>query len=244
MVLRNLLLLGLMIASATLAQEFEVASIKPHAGDIAFSADPAVRGSHVVGTACTLLDMITNAYSVRYDQVTRGPSWLRTDHFDIEAKAASDVPLTPEQAKLMMRKLLAERFGLRLHNQTKDAPVYFLVMATSGPKLKASLPDAPASGFTRGTARGMHMEDKKGTMQKLALQLSNSAGRPVLDKTGLTGTYDYTLDWFPANRIPDPDSDVPSLFNAVQEQLGLRLESGTAPQLVIVIDSVEKLVGN
>ena len=73
MILRNLLLLGLMIASATLAQEFEVASIKPHAGDIAFSADPAVRGSRVVGTACTLLDMITNAYSVRYDQVTGGP---------------------------------------------------------------------------------------------------------------------------------------------------------------------------
>jgi uncharacterized protein (TIGR03435 family) len=88
------------------------------------------------------------------------------------------------------------------------------------------------------------MEDTKGTMQKLALQLSNSAGRPVLDKTELTGTYDYTLDWFPANRIPDSDSEIPSIFNAIQEQLGLKLESGTAPQMVIVIDSVEKLTAN
>jgi uncharacterized protein (TIGR03435 family) len=244
MALRNLLLLGLVTASPTPAQEFEVASIKPHTGDITFSADPAVRGSRVVGTACTLLDMIINAYGVRYDQVTGGPSWLRTDHFDIEAKALGDVSPPPEQAKLMMRKLLAERFALRLHDEAKDAPVYFLVIAKSGPKLKASLPEARASGFTRGTAKGMHLEDTKGTMQKLALQLSNSAGRPVLDKTNLTGTYDYTLDWFPANRIPDSDSEIPSIFNAIQEQLGLKLESGTAPQLVIVIDSVEKLTAN
>jgi uncharacterized protein (TIGR03435 family) len=241
---RNLLLLGLVIASATPAQEFEVASIKPHAGDITFSADPAVRGSRVVGTACTLLDMITNAHGVRYDQVTGGPSWLRTDHFDIEAKAPGDASLTPEQARLMMRELLAQRFGLRLHDQTKDAPVYFLVIAKSGPKLKAGSPDSPVSGFTRATVHGMHLEDRKGTMQKLASQLSNSAGRPVLDKTGLTGTYDYTLDWFPANRIPDPDSEIPSLFSAIQEQLGLKLESGTAPQLVIVIDAVERLAAN
>ena len=244
MALRNMLLFGLMIAPATPAQEFEVASIKPRTGDISFSQDPIVRGSRVVGTACTVLDLVTNAYGVRYDQVTGGPSWLRADHFDIEAKAPGDVPPTPEQAKLMMRKLLATRFGLRLHEEAKDSPVYFLVTAKSGPKLKASSPDELGGGFTRATAKGMHMEDKKGTMEKLAVQLSNSAGRPVLDKTGLAGVYDYTLDWFPANRIPDPDSVVPSLFKAVQEQLGLRLESGTAPQVVIVIDSVERLTGN
>jgi uncharacterized protein (TIGR03435 family) len=104
--------------------------------------------------------------------------------------------------------------------------------------LKASFPDASGSGFTRATAKGMLMEDKKRTMQKLALQLSSSAGRPVLDKTGLKGTYEYTLDWFPASRIPDPDS-----FKRDPGRVGLRLESGTVPQVVTVIDSGEKLTG-
>jgi uncharacterized protein (TIGR03435 family) len=219
---------------------FEVASIKPHKGDVTFSVDPALRGSRVVGTASTLADMITVAYDVRYDQTSNGPGWINSDRFDIEAKAPGDVPPTNEQFRLMMQDLLSERFQLRLHHETRDLPVYALVVGKNGAKLKVSDPDAREGGSVRSRAEGLHMETKKGSMAALARRLSSSAGRPVIDKTGLTGTYEYTLDWFPATQIPTPESTVPSLFIAVQEQLGLRLDSTTAPQEVLVIDSVQR----
>jgi uncharacterized protein (TIGR03435 family) len=81
-------------------------------------------------------------------------------------------------------------------------------------------------------------------MEKLAQQLSVTAGRPVVDKTGLNGTYKFTLDWFPADRIPSPDSTIPSMFAALQEQLGLKLESATGAQEVLIIDRVEKPTAN
>jgi uncharacterized protein (TIGR03435 family) len=144
----------------------------------------------------------------------------------------------------MMQNLLAERFQLRLHHETRDLPVYALVVGKNGAKLKLSDPDAREGSSVRGTADGLHMETKKGSMERLARQLSSSAGRSVIDKTGLPGTYEYKLDWFPANRIPAPESNVPSMLIAVQEQLGLRLESTTAPQEVLVIDSVSKPTEN
>jgi uncharacterized protein (TIGR03435 family) len=185
--------------------------------------------------------MITVAYGVRYDQIsTSGPGWINTDRFDIEAKTPGDVPPSTAQVRLMMQSLLADRFQLRLHREMRDLPVYALVVGKNGAKLKPSDSDAREGGSVGGRADGLHMETKKGSMEALARQLSSSAGRPVIDKTGLTGTYEYTLDWFPATTVPAPESDVPSLFNAVQEQLGLRLEATTAPQEVLVIDSVQK----
>jgi len=140
----------------------------------------------------------------------------------------------------MMRNLLAERFQLKVHREAKEVPIYALVVAKGGPKLKESPSDASATGFVRATDKGLHMEAKRGTMEKLAAQLSTTAGRPVLDKTGLTGNYEYALDWFPANRIAPPNSDVPSMFTALQEQLGLRLESATGLQEALVIDHAER----
>ncbi len=235
-----LLSLTILSVAQTPRLAFEVASIKPHRGEVLFSADPAVRGSRVIGTASTLADMITVAYGVRYDQIANGPGWINKDRFDIEAKAPGDVPPTAEQARLMMQNLLAERFQLRLHRETRDLPVYALVVGKNGAKLKISDADAHEGGVVQGTANGLHMETKKGSMERLARQLSSSAGRPVIDNTGLAGTYEYTLDWFPANTIPAPELTVPSVFIAVQEQLGLRLEATTASQEVLVIDHAEK----
>jgi uncharacterized protein (TIGR03435 family) len=243
------LVLVLMLAMAALpaaaqtpAQKpaFEVASVKPHKGEVTFSADPALRGTRVIGTASTLADMITVAYGVRYDQISNDPGWISSDRFDVEAKTPGDVPPTAEQVRLMMQNLLGERFSLRLHHETRDLPVYALVVGKNGAKLKISDPGAREGGSVQGTVNGLHMETKKGSMERLARQLSSNAGRPVIDKTGLAGTYEYTLDWFPATRIPAPESNVPSLFIAVQEQLGLRLESTAAPQEVLVIDSVQR----
>lgn len=108
--------------------QFEVASIKPHRGVVTFSADPALRGSRVIGTASTLADMITVAYGVRYDQISNGPGWINSDRFDVEAKTPGDVPPTAEQVRLMMQNLLIERFQLRRgrldSNQRPSAPKF------------------------------------------------------------------------------------------------------------------------
>lgn len=237
----------LLLATAVIgyAQSFEVASIKPHRGEVTISADPSVRGNRVVGTASTLADMITNAYGVRYGQVAGGPGWITTDHFDVDAKAPDGTALTPELGRVMMQALLAERFGFKLHRETRQVPVYALVVGPKGAKLKESAPDTVPAGFVRGAADGsLHMEARRRPLDRLTDQLSYTAGRPVIDRTGLTALYDFDLDWFPANRVPPADSTVPSMFVAVQEQLGLRLESSTGPQEFLVIDQATRPTDN
>jgi uncharacterized protein (TIGR03435 family) len=231
-------------AAAQSTASFDVASIKLHPEPITMSADPSVRGSSVIATASTLLDMIRSAYGVRYDQISGGPNWIRSDHYDLAAKVEGDGTITQDQMRQMLQSLLADRFQLKIHREMKEAPVYELVLGKNGPKLKEAATDAKPGSMTRGTASGMHMEVTKGTMDQLARQLSNTAGRPVVDKTGLTGSYAYTLDWVPANRAPDADSETASIFTAVQEQLGLKLESAKAQVETIVIDRAEKPSGN
>lgn len=226
------------------AQSFEVASIKPHPGEVTISADPSLRGSRVVGTASTLLDMITNAYGVRYDQVAQGPNWIKEDHFDLDAKVPDNESLTPEDVKAMLRSLLEGRFRLGVRRESRQVPVYSLVVGKGGVKLKPAADSALVGGFTRGSDQGLHREATKGTLEDLAKQLSFTAGRPVVDKTGLTGYFAYTLDWFPANRVPPPGSNVPSMFAAVQEQLGLQLVSDTGTEEYVVIERVERLSAN
>jgi uncharacterized protein (TIGR03435 family) len=228
-------------ASSTSGPSFDVASVKLHKGEVTFSQDPTPRGRRVIATASTLLDLVTYAYGMRYDQISGGPSWAGADHYDIEAKAEGEgSPLTAAQSREMVQKLLSDRFQLKVHRETVEAPVFALVVGKNGPKLKPIPADATGGGFVRATGKGLHMEAKKGTMEQLARQLSATAGRPVIDRTGLAGYYAYTLDWFPANRVPPPDLDAPSMFAALPEQLGLRLESTKGPIEKLVIDHVEK----
>lgn len=114
-----------------------------------------------------------------------------------------------------------------------------LVMDKGGPKFKASTADATGGYSVTGGEKGNHMEAKRTTMKKLAQQLSHSAGRPVVDKTGLAGTYVFMLDWFPG-LTSSPDLNVPDVFTALREQLGLKLEAATAPIEKLVIDQAEK----
>lgn len=219
---------------------FDVASVKVHRGEVTFSADPAVRGRRVVATAVTVVDLITSSYGVRYDQVTGGPKWTREDHYDMEAASEGDGVLTREQMRQMVQALLADRFQLQVHHETQESPVYLLVVGNNGPKFHPSAPDAAGGSMVTAGEKGLHMEAKRTTMEALARQLSGNAGRPVLDRTGLAGTYAFTLDWFPANRSRPAELDAPSMFDAVREQLGLRLEAGTGPVDRLLIDRVEK----
>jgi uncharacterized protein (TIGR03435 family) len=230
--------------SWTQTPAFEVASIKLHKGDVNFSQDPTVRGRTVQGTASTLLDLITYSYGVRYDQISGGPPWANADHFDIAAKSEGEGTLPAAQARQMFQALLASRFQLKVHMETTDVPEYALAVGKTGIKMKLAGPDAKPGGSTRGTDKGLRMDVTRGSMAQLARQLSNTAGRPVIDKTGLTGLYAYTLEWFPADRVPPADLIAPSMFSALQEQLGLHLESTRGPVEKLVIDHVEKPTEN
>jgi uncharacterized protein (TIGR03435 family) len=236
---------GLLLAAAGVAagQEpasFEVASIKFHPGPITMSGG-GVKGATLSDTALTLRNLIEDAYGVRTDQISGGPSWIGSDRYDVVAKAEGEGTLSHDRAMQMLQTLLADRFQLKVHRETRETPVYELVVGKNGPKLKHVGPDTTGGSMTRGLNTGaLHMETSKGTLEQLARQLSVTAGRPVIDKTGLAGFYAYTLDWASGIQPPQPDSDTPSMFTAVQEQLGLKLESARAPVEMLIVDRAEK----
>ena len=288
---------------------FEVASVKP--------AEPQAMGMMRVrmgggpGTPdpgqltysnASLKDVLINAYAVKGYQIN-GPKWLDSERFDIMAKIPKGA--TKEQFQLMLQNLLAERFKLTLHHETKELPMYALVVGRGGPKLKESVDDDPAAppppppppppgsdgaGPVMGRMRvgadgtpqlppgvgknGMMMMIMNGRMRLVANHrpitallemLSNQLGRPVVDATELKANYDFTLDFAPdgmngpmgmmpppppqhdggpgggAPMASAPDAGGPTIFTALQEQLGLKLEQRKGPVDLLVIDRMEKV---
>ena len=217
----------------------------------------------------SLMMLVQGAYGSREDLISGAPSWANSARFDIDAKVAgSDVDalkkLSPEQRRLMLPPLLADRFKLKVHTETKQLPVYELVVAKGGSKLKEATPgDTYANGFKGpdGVGRAGPMRMGPGQLSgqglpvtSLANMLSQELHHTVIDKTGLTGKYDFELNWTPDQgsdpmfKGPDsgqhssdaaPDSSGPSIFTAVQEQLGLKLQSAKGPVETLVIDHVE-----
>jgi uncharacterized protein (TIGR03435 family) len=204
---------------------FEVASIKPVEGFP--NARFNVSGPRVTMSGFALEGLVMDAYKVEPWQLSGGPAWRDTDPFDILAKVPGDSAPNPEQIRRMLQTLLEDRFKLKVHREMKEGPVYALVVNKKGPKLKPSI-SAHSSFSAGGPRRTVQLTFQKQTMEYLALQLSHSGGlgRPVLDKTGLSGVWDLTLTFAGGN--PLPDSNVPDIFTAVQEQLGLKLESQKA----------------
>ncbi len=219
---------------------FDAASIKPHPEPINVSRSD-ISGTYATWTATTLLNLVVQAYDLKYYQVSGGlQKWTASDHFDISARAAEGAPLTPESLRPLVQSLLADRFQLKFHRETKELPVFALVLAKSGPKLKD--PDMNSrEAYTMGDNKGLHIVQSHGTMQELAEQLSNTGGRPVLVMTGLVGMYSFKLDFNPGNTS---DSDIPPMSTALQDQLGLRLEPQKAPNEILINDSAEKPSGN
>ena len=255
-------------AAATAAPAFEVASVKPNTsgdGRVLMMPQPGGR-LNLVNVPLRL--MIRNAYRVQDSQIVGGPDWLNTARFDVVAKAEGGNP-SPDQLQLMMRSLLADRFKLVVRSETREMPVYALVPARAdgrtGPELRKSdadcsqaAPPAPPPpgqlprcglmvGFGNLRARGS-------TLAAFAANLSTFAGRIVVDRTAIAGGYDIDLTWTP-DQIPRPsgggdqpvqvngaaiDPNGPSLFAALQEQLGLKLESTKGPVDVLVVERAEK----
>src|SRR5579859_1438552 len=239
---------------------FEVSTIKPSSP----SSDGMIRmmftqdGISYTGIPMPIL--LREAFNVEDDRILGEPSSIKSNRYDIEAKVdCADVPkldkLDIDQRKQMLLALLIDRFNLKFHHETRQLPVYILLVAKSGSKLKTPVPEPPGpngkSDPKQSFMVGRGKMDAEGVpIEALNHMLSQQVGRTVLDKTGLTGRYDFKLQW-PPDDAPTPtakgadaaqanlstlDEAAPSLFTALQEQLGHKIESQKAPVDVIVID--------
>jgi len=220
---------------------FEVASIKANQSGGGTSAIRLTAG-RVSMENVSLKKVMLNAYGIPDDReyTIAGPAWLTTEHFDIEATFPADTPVP--QVRQMIQALLAERFKLVLHNETRQLPMYALVVAKGGPKIRAV-----EAGQPRTSGQPGHFEATRIGMGKFADLIAKQAGLPVTDATGLDGVFDFKLDWSPEAdlRLASADgaaetSGGASIFTALQEQLGLRLESRKGPVEVMVVDRMEK----
>jgi uncharacterized protein (TIGR03435 family) len=234
-------LLSLTIALALNAQPrtgFEAVSIKVHPEPV-YVSNSSTSGTIAVWTAGTIRDLIVEGGSLKYYQVPELPGVLGSTHFDITARAPGSAPVAKEEFRAMIQTMLAERFHLKGHLESKEMPVYALVIAKSGHKLKE--PDMNSRmGGTMVSANRVRTSASHGTMEALADQLSNSAGRPVIDATGLTGLYSYALEFNPSTN----NSDLPPMSTALEDQLGLRLEPRKAPVGIFTVENVEQPSGN
>jgi uncharacterized protein (TIGR03435 family) len=173
------------------------------------------------------------------------PRWADIDRYNISAKAPDGTLLNREAARPMMQALLADRFHLKAHTDMKEIPVYALVVVRGGPKFKESPPGAQKLLTLQSKGRGSMMTVTSGDMAQLAGQFSkiNNVDRPVIDKTGLTGVYDYKLEWGD-DTAAGGDPGAVSVFTAFQGQLGLRLQPTRAAVQVFIVDHTERPLEN
>jgi len=254
---------------------FDVASVKPNkSGTNMVRFGGPQTGGRYTATNVTLNMLVTSAYKLKPHQISGLPNWDNSEHFDIEAKAEGNP--SRDQINLMVQSLLADRFKLVVHRETRQLPIYALVLSkaektgarlqphsddtkcpdlSSGPppppRPDGALPPAPCGGFfMSGSPGGFRMAGQKIAMDQLAQNLSNFVDRIVVDRTGLTGAFDLSLDFMPtqmpAGFVRGPDSNAsdpsapPTIFTALQEQLGLKLEAQTGPVDVLIVDHVEQ----
>jgi uncharacterized protein (TIGR03435 family) len=242
-----------LLKSATGVPAFDVVSIKPgKPGCVLREIGPSPNGFHIECIPLSMLIRYAFGYmSLSDERVFGEPAWTRSAAYDIDAKveaqdAAAFDRLTIEQKAAMLQTPLKSRFQLAMHGETRSLPVYALVIAKGGPRLKPSDPsDASTNTLptTRMRGRGK-LEAHHCSIDGIIPYLSPLEGRTIVDHTGLTGKYDFTLTWEPETPSRDPhpqDEEVrPSIFTAVQEQLGLKFEPQKAPLDVLVIDHIER----
>ena len=205
-----------------------------------------------------VMSLIGTAYNIKPDSIVGGPDWINSNHYDINAKVtpsgdAAPPALTDAQRKQMLQSLLADRFKLTVHPETKEGAIYELGFAKGGSKLHESTPGDTSSAVTapdsrtasrsRMTFGSGQLSGKSVALYTLVDLLSNQLHRPVIDKTGLTGKYDIDLHWTPdslsASETASTDASGPDIFTALQEQLGLKLEPTKGDVKTLIIDHIE-----
>ncbi len=266
--LKTLLTVSLLGALTALAQEtenapsFEVASVK---ANLSFTGPSAISGAtpgRFTASNTPLRFIILYAYRLLDNQLTGAPDWTSSDSFDIAATYPPGNTPTDEEVHGMVRKLLSERFGLMVHREQREQPMYSLVLATKTGRLGKQLhrsdvnceqwladkrPQTDAGGPSPVTPSGKRpacmmiatrrfLTGGTRTIAHLAVTLQSMVGRPVVDRTGLTGAFDMDLQW--------DDKEGPSIFTALQEQLGLKLDSGQDRVDTLVVDHVQKPAAN
>jgi len=248
--------------------EFEVASITIDASDTARSFTGISSPGTFSAKNVTLKGLIMSAYGVRAFQIVDGPGWIDSERYDITAKPyvdPSSAPGSPEkqwqEMTLMLQSLLQNRFQLRIHRETRELPIYTLTIAKGGPKLNATKcvpfpsdapPSRPVAGEKPPDYCGNSRQGRNGlnrTLDGTGIAISdltqwalpNITDRTVVDRTGLTGKFDVHLEWMPDDLTGNSaDATGPSIFTALQEQLGLRLESTKNGVDVIVVGHAER----
>jgi uncharacterized protein (TIGR03435 family) len=256
---------GAAFGQAVAPPTFEVASVRrasPQAIGGGSRGGPGTDDpGRVAYSNMPLVNVLMAAYHLQSFQIS-GPDWLKTERYDIAAKIPDGA--TQPQFDLMMQNLLAERFHLALHHETRDFRAYELVAGKNGPKLKESVPNAGAdqvlppalkdlapatrsmvlAGMPLATSTGVLMAGRGRFVKELVEDLGLILGTPVVDGTGLAGKYDYTFEFErPQGAAPPAEAGAapPNIFTAVQEQLGLKLEEKKLPFNVLVVDRAEKV---
>ena len=248
---------------------FEVASIRRNVSGDQNSQIRGEPGGRVVVTNNTLYNLIRNAYGIQRFELVPGkqvPSWIDSDRWDILATVPADAPRVEEQMQLRLRSLLEDRFKLVARRETREMPIYELVVARSdgqlGPQMKRSgdacdraakeraaaagqPPAVPPDGFCGTRASNGNVSMRGVPLSNFVRNMGGQTGRFVIDKTGLTGAYDLDLQWAPDPTLgpappPGVQGDGASLFAALQEQLGLKLVATRGPVEVLVLDSAER----
>lgn len=223
---------------------FEVASIKPAAHPRPDGGISALPGGGIRVESMTLKALVAFAWRLQPFQVSGGPRWLDSEYYDILAKSAQDPAAKNPGRVEMLRSLLVGRFALRFHNESRESSYYELVQGRNGiaPGLVAASDGSCENVGEENRCNSLHFASGEIyataiSVQALAETISRLTGRVVVDKTGLSGRYNVKLEWAAEER---PDISEPSLFTAVQEQLGLKLESRKGPVDILVIDKAEK----
>jgi uncharacterized protein (TIGR03435 family) len=224
------------------APAFEVASIHPHQGPLTSIMDFSSSGPRVRLEGYNLRGLIMEAYNLRNFQVSMpGIDEQEDTNYDIVAIAPEGTAPTRDEFRRMLQSLLADRFQLKAHIEKRQLPVYALVIGKGGPKFRP--PSEPGHGLHGVNGRNQFLETDSIAMYDLANEIWNGfiSDRPVIDRTGLTGTYKLRIEATPEFRINgNPQPGDLSIFTAVQEQLGLKLEPSTSPLDILVIDSAQK----
>jgi bla regulator protein blaR1 len=261
----------ILVASPQIPPSFEVASIRPSNRPFADYRRFDPGGSEFIAENYTVRDLILRAYALKESQLSGGPAWINSSHYDIRAKSEGFTSANPSWATQQMQRLqtlLQERFKLVVHRGRKEFPIYLLTVAKGGPKLErpncvandpnqvilivpGKTPANVCGGGIVGMGSGL-VHASSESMTEFAETLSHFVDRTVVDKTGLSGKFRFRLSFAPDATRPelpffsiDPSdsptpADGPSIFTAIQEQLGLKLESAKGPGEILVIDHVEK----
>jgi uncharacterized protein (TIGR03435 family) len=251
-----LVLASTLAAQTATRRQFDVASVKPSEERGMMYVRPLPGGRLVVNAPARL--MLMNAYGVQFSQLVGAPDWLSSEIWSVDARAEGNP--TRDELMLMLQSLLEERFQLKIRRESREMPVYVLTVSRNGPKLGAAKegacatpvpgqpePAAPPCGRVRISMgpQGVLMEGGNAPLSELARTLAIPLTRPVVDRTALSGLYDIHLQF--TNEGPGAaatDAQNAGIFTAIQEQLGLKLESGKAPVDILVIERIERPSAN